>query len=104
MDSDYEIPLDLSEFKCKAASRKGVVVVFEQTNRRYFFGWANGELEIAAPDIQGACAPHAPEVIDCLARAVAYRAAVALHDHPAHVPASTHRSLSSHLRNLLLRT
>lgn len=102
MDSEQEPPLDVSEFKCMTASKSGVVVVFEQTNRRYSYGWENGELAIAAPAIEGVCDPHPAEVIDCLARAVAYRAARGVTQSTGRMPPS-HRSLSSHLRSFLMR-
>ena len=103
MDCEQELPLDVSEFKCMAATQKGVVVVFEQTNRRYFYGWHNGELAIAAPDIEGDCDPHPAEVIDCLARAVAYRAARNVAHAAAKPPTARHRRLSSQIRSFLTR-
>ena len=74
VDSDCEPPLDITEFRCVAVESHGVVVVFEQTGRRYPFPWHDGELALSEPAIEGGCGPHPAEVIDCLARAVAYRA------------------------------
>ena len=72
---EWEPPLDISEFRCIEVRRSGVVVVFEQTNRRYDFPWRGGELGLTTPEISGPCGPHLPEILDCLARAVAYKAA-----------------------------
>ena len=66
-------PLDVSEFTCVSFDRSRVVVVFEQTNRRYTFFWRGRELRLADPKIEGETGPHAAEVLDCLARAVAYK-------------------------------
>ena len=103
MDGIEEFPLDVSEFRCMTASQRGVVVVFEQTNRRYSYIWEDGELAIAAPEIQGACDPHPPEVVDCLARAVAYRAALSVRRCSVHARLPEQRTLSSHLRSFLAR-
>ncbi len=74
MDSESSFPLDITDFRCTAISRSSVVVVFAPTERRYTYPWHHGELGLAKPTIDGPTAPHAPEVIDCLARAVAYKA------------------------------
>ena len=103
MDVEQEPPLDVSEFRCMAASHQGVVVVFEQTNRRYSYTWQDGELALAAPDIEGACDPHPAEVVDCLARAVAHRAGRSVAPAPPGTPFRPSRTLSSHLRRLLTR-
>ena len=74
MNHDTEPAVDISEFKCTTIDRTGVVVVFAQTNRRYVYPWLDGELCLARPGIEGGCDPHPPEIIDVLARAVAYHA------------------------------
>ena len=75
MDSEGELPLDISEFRCTSVDVTGVVVVFDQTNRRYTYQWNDDSLAIARPLIEGVADPHPPEIIDCLARAVAFKAA-----------------------------
>ena len=74
MDTELEPALDISEFKCTAIDPAGVVVVFAQTNRRYVYPRRDGELCLTTPGIEGGCDPHPPEIIDCLARAVAFHA------------------------------
>ncbi len=107
MNSESEPPLDISEFRCLAVTSSGVVVVFEQTGRRYAFPWRDGELRLSKPAIEGECGPHPAEVIDCLARAVAHRAARStprtnnlMAGYPA--PASL-RTIKAHLRDLFMR-
>lgn len=78
MDSEGELPLDISEFRCVSAGRAGVVVVFDQTNRQYTYSWQEDGLCLAEPVIEGVADPHPPEIIDCLARAVAYHASKGL--------------------------
>ena len=75
MDTEDELPLDISEFTCVGVSASTVVIVFSQTDRRYTYTSRNGELDLAHPFIQGKAGAHPPEVIDCLARAVAYQVA-----------------------------
>ena len=102
MDSEGEQPLDISEFRCTALGKSGVVVVFEQTNRRYTYSWHDGELDLGTPEIEGDSAPHAAEVIDCLARAVAFKAvrdATSGRKPPGDPP--PHRSPAFLLRGLL---
>ena len=70
---DDSAKLDISEFRCTEASRAGVTILFTQTGRTYRYRWNRNELAIASPVIDGDCGLHAPEIIDCLARAVAYR-------------------------------
>ena len=74
MENLSEPALDISEFTCIGIDPGGVVVVFAPTNRRYVYPWQDGELCLAAPGIEGGCDPHPPEIIDCLARAVAHHA------------------------------
>ena len=100
MIEDDELPLDISEFTCVAVD-PAVVVVFSQTNRRYTYAWSNGELGLATPAIEGQCWPHAPEIVDCLARAVAYHAGRghAPHPLPPAAPIAA-RPISSFVRHL----
>ncbi len=103
MNIDGEVPLDISEFRCLAVRPTGVVVVFEQTNRRYTFPWHDGELALREPAIEGACGPHAAEVIDCLARAVAHHAARAMVVADTGGPvAAPPRTLRTQLRDFLM--
>ena len=75
MDPDAEPPLDISEFQCTVSSDSRVAVVFIQTDRRYAYVWQDSVMGLSEPTIVGSVGPHAPEVLDCLARAVAYQAA-----------------------------
>ena len=99
---DSELPLDISEFRCAGVGKSRVVIVFEQTKRRYTYALHDGVLDLGTPEIEGDSAPHAPEVIDCLARAVALKAvrdASAGRRSPGQMP--SHRTPRALLRGLL---
>jgi hypothetical protein len=66
--------LDISEFRCIQATDIAVSVVFDQTGREYTFAWQGANLALARPRIVGGCGSHAPEIVDCLARAIAHQA------------------------------
>ena len=74
MDTECTSPLDITDFQCTVISRSTVVVVFGPTDRHYTYSWRRGDFRYSEPAIIGHAAPHAAEVIDCLARAVAYKA------------------------------
>jgi hypothetical protein len=74
MDAEGKYPLDDSDFRCASSNGLAVVVVFDPTNRHYTYFWHDDGLDLSHPDIVGAADPHEAEVIDCLARAVAYKA------------------------------
>ena len=74
MKKQYEAALDISEFRCTRATNVAVSVVFGQTGREYTFAWDDAELNLARPTIVGGCGLHPPEILDCLARAIAYQA------------------------------
>ena len=75
MEFEREFPLDICEFKCVAATPAAVTVVFGQTKRKYTYVWKGIANGLSEPRIEGSCGPHSAEVLDCLARAVAYKAA-----------------------------
>ncbi len=101
MDVESELPLDIDEFRCVVANSAQVVIVFNQTGRRYTFSWRNGELALAQPEIEGGCGMHASEIVDCLARAVASRAARAGSGRSGPRPVAP-RTLTTQLRAFLL--
>ena len=74
MDAEGNLPLDISDFRCTSLNRSAVAVMFEPTSRCYTYLWHDDELDLSHPEIVGEAGPHTPEVIDCLARAVAYKA------------------------------
>ena len=103
MNSEGELPLDISEFRCVAVNTAAVVVLFEQTNRRYTYSWTKGELALSDPAIEGGCDPHPAEIIDCLARAVAYQASRSAPPvaEPPGPPAVVSRTLTAQLASFL---
>ncbi len=101
MDVESEPALDIGEFRCVVVNSARVVVVFSQTARRYTFTWRDGELALAYPKIEGGCGMHAPEIVDCLARAIANLAARAWRGQLSPSPV-TPRTLTTQLRNFLL--
>ena len=70
------MPLNMSDFRCTAINPSGVTVVFDQTELQYTFPWSDGVLELSQPRIRGGYGEHPPEIIECLARAVAYKASL----------------------------
>jgi hypothetical protein len=74
METEGNFPLDVSDFRCTSLNKSTVSVVFDPTNRQYTYFWHDGELDLSRPEVVGQAGPHPPEVIDCLARAVAYKA------------------------------
>ena len=84
---------DLSDFVTSQVGPRRVDVVFAPAARRYtYFRQADQQLALADPTITGDCGEYEPAVIDCLARAVAYRLAGS----PASPPrASSDRTESS---------
>ena len=104
MGSEGGASLDVSEFRCLAATSARVVVLFDQTNRRYTYSWENGELCLVDPAIEGDCGPHSPEVVDVLARAVAYRAARNAVGEFALARRAPPRALGDQLRAFLTRS
>ena len=69
-------PFDLSDFECFRVGACRVDVVFLPAARRYsFFRQPAGHhLALASPTITGHCADYEPEIVDCLARAIAHKA------------------------------
>ena len=68
--------LNMSDFRCTAITPSGVTVVFNQTELQYTFPWSDGVLALSRPQVRGNYGQHAPEIIECLARAVAYNASL----------------------------
>ncbi len=101
MEFENELPLDISEFKCVSLTPSAVAVVFSQTKRRYTYVWngiANG---LSEPQIEGSCGPHPAAVIDCLARAVAHKAARDAFGNDTEEAAPTPRSRVLQIRSFL---
>lgn len=106
MEADHEPPLDISEFEWTVAKPDRVAVVFVQTGRHYSYTWRGAEGGLSEPAIEGECDPHPAGVIDCLARAVAHRAArQAFPAMPtgSQAPSSAYRSRAVQLRRFLMR-
>ena len=82
MEPNLEPQLEISDFLCTQATNVDVKVVFCQTGREYTFAWQDEELALARPMIVGDCGVHSPEIVDCLARAIAHQASQRM---PAHV-------------------
>ena len=98
MDEEGDPPLDISEFECVSMLPSRIVVVFTQTNRHYTYVWDAEDRGLSEPEIEGPCGVHPAEVLDCLARAVAYKSA-----RQAFSEAAAERSVPRRSRKLQLR-
>ena len=86
MERIRESQIEITDFRCTRATNLDVRVVFGQTGREYTFAWQDKELALARPMIVGDCGLHSPEIVDCLARAIAHQASQRM---PASLRAST---------------